>query len=70
MKYVNSSFTLPAGPGNVSDVEWKIAMGQAITNKEALQQYERERGGRGEKGWVATFWGWVHERQIKLKESS
>ena len=28
MKYVNCTFTLPAGPGNVTQEEWEIAMGK------------------------------------------
>ena len=67
MKYVNRTFTLPAGPGNVTDIEWKIAMGQAITTDEALLQYEKELEETGFP--LVTFGGWIHYRQIKLKET-
>ena len=69
MKYVNRSFTLPAGPGNVTDIEWKIAMGQAITKDEARKQYEKEYDAH-EFSMALMFPGWLRYRQIKLKEDT
>jgi len=65
MKYVNRSFTLPAGPGTVTDVEWKIAMGQAITQDEAWDQFVKET--RPPRKWL-DFVHWCDRRQLKFKE--
>ncbi len=71
MQYLQNRFTLPAGPGTVTDIEWSIAMGRPITEEEAQEQYRREYSENEDFiGPLLTFSGWLQYRQIKLKEDT
>ena len=40
MQYLQPRFSAPAGPGNVTDIEWDIA---TLTKKEFIAKWGRER---------------------------